>query len=193
MNTLKNFRPVNDYEKELIIDSIGKISPNSKAIFEDGLYDYYLIFKHNKQLKNRLQIYLVTHDKAKIESLNNLHAKIHSIGLYFGFINKGIFYLSLEGAEFFYKKGFLSEIKYVYLNKTGEKSVLYGNNILKSMITKTSTKLLKDDFLLIFNEYNEILAIGLSKTERNIIDKLKPKDIVAINLRDKGYYLRTPQ
>ena len=61
------------------------------------------------------------------------------------------------------------------------------------MITKTSAKLQRDDFLLVFNEFNEILAIALSKTESNIIDKLKPKEIIALNLKDKGYYLRTPQ
>ena len=193
MSTLKNFRPVNDYEKKLIIDSISKISSNSEIIFDDSLYEYYSIIKHNKNQKNRLQIYLLRQNKAKIKGLNNLHAKIHSIGLYFGFIYRGIFYLSLEGAEFLYKKGFLSEIKLIYLNKRGEKSVLYGNNILKSMITKTSAKLQRDDFLLVFNEFDEILAIALSKTESNLIDKLKPKEIIALNLKDKGYYLRTPQ
>jgi ribosome biogenesis protein Nip4 len=61
------------------------------------------------------------------------------------------------------------------------------------MISKTSAKILKDDFLLIFNELNEILAIALSKTESKIVDKLRPKEIIALNLKDKGYYLRTPQ
>jgi ribosome biogenesis protein Nip4 len=193
MSPLKNFRPVNDYEKELIIDSISKISSNAKAIFDDSLYEYYSIFKSNKEQKDKLQIYLIRQNKMGIKNLDNLYDKIRSIGLYFGFIFRGIFYLSLEGAEFLHKRGFLSEIKCVYLNQRGERSILYGNNILKNMISKTSAKILKDDFLLIFNELNEILAIALSKTESKIVDKLRPKEIIALNLKDKGYYLRTPQ
>jgi hypothetical protein len=47
--------------------------------------------------------------------------------------------------------------------------------------------------LLIFNELNEILAIAQSKYESKNLQQLKPKDIIAFNLSDKGIYLRKKQ
>jgi len=46
---------------------------------------------------------------------------------------------------------------------------------------------------LIFNRNDEIIALAQSKYNYQNIQKLKPKEIIAINLNDKGYYLRRNQ
>ncbi len=61
------------------------------------------------------------------------------------------------------------------------------------MVTKTPSNLQKGDLLIIFNDMNEILAIAQSKVERESLKQLKPKNIIAINLSDKGIYLREKQ
>ena len=61
------------------------------------------------------------------------------------------------------------------------------------MIVKTSSNLEKGDFLLLFNESDEFIAIGQSKVDFNTLQHLQPKDTVAINLSDKGIYLREKQ
>jgi hypothetical protein len=61
------------------------------------------------------------------------------------------------------------------------------------MIIKTSPNFRKSNFLLIFNNQNDLLAIAQSKVEFSDLEQLRPKDEVAFNLSDKGYYLREKQ
>ena len=61
------------------------------------------------------------------------------------------------------------------------------------MVIKTSKNLQEKDFLLVFNEMNELLAIAQFIVESNVLQYLKPKDIIALNLSDKGIYLREKQ
>jgi ribosome biogenesis protein Nip4 len=61
------------------------------------------------------------------------------------------------------------------------------------MVIQISTKLNKNDFLLIFNQNNELIAIAISKVDYNLYQRLNPNDLVALNLVDKGYYLRVKQ
>ena len=138
-------------------------------------------------------IYLISNYLQEQINLNELNDKIYSLSLYFGFIKRSGFYISLEGTEFLYKRGIFSDNKFVYVTKKGEKSILYGNDILKDMVIKTPSNLQKGDFLIIFNEMNEILGIAQSKVERESLKQFKPKNVIAINLSDKGYYLRKKQ
>jgi len=98
--------------------------------------------------------------------------------------------LSIEGAEFLYISNFFTDFKKLILNENGEKSILYGNNILKKMLVHSPIDLKKTDFLLLLNENDEILGLGFSQTNNEQILNLKPSDLIALNLSDKGYYLR---
>lgn len=188
-----NFREINEIEKEIIIQSLSKISPNIIQFIIRSKNMLYISLKKGNSKTNYPSIYLASNYFQEEIDLIEFNDKIYSVGLYFGFIKRGRFYISLEGAEFLYKKVILSDIKFIYVNKKGEKSILYGNDILKEMVTKTPSNLQKGDLLIIFNDMNEILAIAQSKVERESLKQLKPKIVIAINLNDKGIYLREKQ
>ena len=118
---------------------------------------------------------------------------IISAGIYFGFIKKNKFRLSLEGAEFLLNLHFFSERHLATVNNDGEKAILYGNQILRKMIVKISNKVKKNDFILVFNQSNELICIARSQVNFEDIRNLKNNDIIAFNLIDKGYYLRKKQ
>ena len=101
--------------------------------------------------------------------------------------------LSLEGAEFLLNLNFFSERYQLIVNNDGEKAILYGNKILKKMIIKISNKLKKNDFLLVFNQSNELICIARSQVDFEDIQNIKTNEIIAFNLIDKGYYLRKKQ
>ena len=188
-----NFRKINEIENKIISESLTKISPQILKFLTESKKDLYIsIIESNRKTKYP-RVYLVSNDFLKTIDLNRLKDKIYSINLFFGFIKKSVFYLSLEGAEFLYQQGNLLDLNRILLNEKGEKSILYGNNVLKNMIIKTSPNLEKGDFLLIFNESDEIIAIGQSKVDINTLQPLQPKDTIAINLSDKGIYLREKQ
>lgn len=192
MSNLQNFREINDYEKQIIVDSLLKISTDFLGVIEKFKIYLYILTNSSLSKDKFPKIFLITkhqHLRLKLSHFD----KILSAGLYFGFIKKGNFLLSLEGADFLYKQGILSNIKCIQVNRKGENSILYGNNILKNMVIKTSNNFQKKDFLLVFNELNEFLAIAQFKIESNVLQYLKPKDIIALTLSDKGIYLREKQ
>ena len=61
------------------------------------------------------------------------------------------------------------------------------------MIIKFPVNLRQKDLLLIFNKNDEILALAQFKFDYQDIQEAKPKDVIAINLIDKGMYLRVSQ
>ena len=147
-----SFRQINETEGKIIVKSISKISFNISQFLERSKKKLYIsIIVSNLKPKYPI-IYLISDDIMKNLNFIEVENKIYSAGLYFGFIKKGNFYLSIEGAEYLYKQGNLSDLKRINLNIDGEKSVLYGNNILKNMVAETPSNLQVGDFLLIFKE-----------------------------------------
>ena len=193
MKDFENFRHINHHEKEIISNSILRLSSSLLPFFENNERFFYISI--NKQTsRNRFpQIYLVSEEFKRF--LKNLisYDNICSAGLYFGFIKRGKFFISIEGAEFLYLQELFPKSLRVYVNERGEKSVLYGNNILKKMLIMKAFDFKKKDLLLILNKSNEIIAIGQSQVEGEQIHNLKPLDLIAVNLNDKGTYLRENQ
>jgi len=139
-------------------------------------------------------IFLVSHDFNKI--LNKISEKhlIEHIGIYFGFIFKGEFYLSLEGAEFIYydlKKYLINKSKSVNLedsdifwkvlglkrlivSESASKSFMYGNNLKMEDIIKMIPEKLtfnRKDVVFILDSDMNFLGIGL--IFKKISDKKK--------------------
>lgn len=192
MKNSNKIRPINLTEKEIIRNSLNKLDPN---LFNSLTEEYliYICFNPIWKSKEFPSIFLISQQQHNFMKSFENQDDIFSVGLYIGFIKQGIFLVSLELVEFVYKKGFLSDVKFIVVNPKGEKAILYGNNMLKRMISKTSNNFQAGEILIIFNELNEILAIALSKVESISLENCGPKDIIAINLSDKGYYLRAKQ
>ena len=191
MTDIKEFRPINGIERKIILESLSNISANVSKII--GKIGDSLYISLNSSQKEYPQVFSVP--KSIHETLREINkvSKISSAGLYFGFIKKGKFLISLEGTEFLHNSGTFSNAKKILINEKGEKSILYGNNILKQMIEKLPEELHKNDFLLVFNQKKELVAISTALCDSISYKDLKPKEIVAINLIDKGYYLRKKQ
>ena len=193
MSDLKDFREINSFEKKIIFHSLSTNSSKILQNLDDLQYFLYISFKQNETRNNYPEVFLITNDQKRFLDLINVKNIIHSVGLYFGFFKKDSFFLSLEGAEFLYKDKIFSEFQQLILNKNGEKSFLYGNNISKKMIEIIPQNLKNKDFLLVFNNLSEIIGISQSQCDSQIIHTLKSKEIIATNLNDKGMYLRKPQ
>ena len=193
MNDSKNFRPINNYEKNIIGNSLSQISIKFILILDEKLYDLYILLNSPIIKGIQLPIYLIKARNKDLKQLLQLTSHIYSMGLYFGFIKKGFFFLSLEGAEFLYRNKYILEKNQIIVNIQGEKSILYGNNILKKMLSNFSLELKINDLVVVLNELNEILAISIIKVDGNNFYNLESDDIIALNLIDKGYYLRKNQ
>ena len=192
MSETLEFRKINEIEEKIIITSLTKISSDFQQIINN--FKKILYFSTESLTSRSIfpNIFLISKDQYPL--LQSLKSdRIISAGLYFGFIKKGNFHISLEGAEFLFKNNILSDLKKLYVNDKGEKSILYGNNILKNMIIKFPISLRKKDLLLVINKYEEVLALVRSKFDYQDIQEVKLKDIIAINLIDKGIYLRVSQ
>lgn len=190
-NTIR-FRKINEIEKQIIFTSLSNISTELSQMMENLRHFLYISLESSISKNKFPNVFMISKDQYKIlRSLNK--DKITSAGLYFGFIKKGDFYLSLEGTEFLYKNNIFSDLKRLHVTDKGEKSILYGNNILKNMIPIITSSLKQNDLLMIFNRNDEIIALAQSKFNYLDTKGAKLNDIIAINLTDKGYYLRVSQ
>ena len=193
MRDLNIFRLINKIEKSIINDSLLKISSKVASFFKKSDYQFYIFFNEEQVESKFPLIYLVSYENNEILEERLKYEKIHSAGIYFGFIKKGVFHLSLEGADFLQDKQLLADSNQIVISVEGEKSILYGNDIPKSFIAKVPQELKKNDFLVVLNQHNELIALAVSEIDYSLFDKLKLSQNVAQNLIDKGYYLRRKQ
>ncbi|TFG24717.1 MAG: hypothetical protein EU529_03220 [Promethearchaeota archaeon] len=193
MKNLKNFRIVNDTEKKIIINSLSKISTNILQILGKVEFKLFILLKDLSSKNKFPSIFLVPNNLREFLDTIEFNRNVDSAGLYFGFIKRNQFFLSLEGAEFLNNLNCFSEKDQIQVNDDGEKAILYGNKILKKMIIKISSNLGKKEFLLVFNRLNELIAIARSQIDYKTSQNLNITDLIALNLNDKGYYLRREQ
>ena len=190
---LRKFRVINKIEKNIITNSISKISNKALQVLENMKFSLFISFNPISIEDNFPSIYLLPNDITKIVVDNEGEAEISSAGIFFGFIKINQFYLSLEGAEFMYKQNLFPKNYQLVANAEGEKAILFGNTILKRNIISLPPTLKKNELLIIFNQSIEMISLALSQVDYSTSQELKPNDKIAINLVDKGYYLRKKQ
>lgn len=193
MNNTKNFRIVNKTEKNLIFSSLLKILPQIYSVLKKIDFELLISFNNLNGREKFPKIYFAPKDLTKLVDSFQSEITISSIGVYFGFIRKNRFFLSLEGTEFLNKLKLFNKKQQLIVNSDGEKSILYGNHIIKRYLLEIPKNLEKNNFLLVFNNSNELISIAFSQVNFDSISNLKPNDIIAKNLMDKGYYLRKAQ
>jgi ribosome biogenesis protein Nip4 len=190
---LNTFRLINKIENSYITNSLLKLSTEVLSYIKKKDYRFYIFIDDEQALSKFPFIYLVSSINSNILEERLKNENIKAAGIYFGFIKKGIFHLSLEGVEFLHNHQVLPNGNKIAISEKGEKSILYGNDILKSVITMIPTELKKDDLLAVFNQNKEIIAIARATIDSSSFQNLKLNQKVAQNLVDKGYYLRKRQ
>ena len=193
MNETRIFRRINAIETKIIANSIKTISIELLPIFDNLNELLYILINKSTTKNDYPSIYLITDKQQKFFDDIYFLNRMYAAGLYFGFLKKGDFYFSIEGVEYIYNNGIFTGFKKLYLTESGEKSFLYGNNIVKSMVRKSPDSLEEKDFLLIINKFEEIVGLGISRANINTISNLNSNDVFAINVSDKGQYLRKRQ
>ncbi|NVM44953.1 MAG: hypothetical protein HWN79_08545 [Candidatus Lokiarchaeota archaeon] len=193
MTNTRIFRQINSIETSIIATTFNNISPELSHTLENMKNLLYILINNSTTQKDYPSIYLITDQQQKLLNETIIINLIYSAGLYFGFLKKGIFYFSIEGVEYLCKNGIFTDFKQLHLTKGGEKAFLYGNNVLKKMVRKSPNNLKEKDFLLILNRIDEIVGLGISQVNNETILNIKPNDVFAINISDKGQYLRKKQ
>ncbi|MFX1427603.1 MAG: NIP7 N-terminal domain-related protein [Promethearchaeota archaeon] len=193
MTQLKAFRKINTFEKSIIVNTLSKVVQNSDLLIKNLQKRLYISFDISVTKNLNPSVYLMTSDHTNLIDKFKADLQICSAGLYFGFLKKENFRLSLEGAEYLVKNEDCFKEQILVINSKGEKSILYGNDIYKEDVLKLPTKLRKGELLIIYNSQNEIGAIAQSIVDKKAFKNLNPKSKIALNLVDKGYYLRTNQ
>ena len=188
-----NFRKINEFERNLIFKTLENISSNFSLFLDENKSSLYISFNKSDSNDKYPSVLLISAELNELIDKSKFKNNIMSAGVYFGFVKNNKFFLSLEGAELLHNFRIVNDNNYIYVNDEAEKAVLYGNPIRKEMITSVSKDLKKESLLLIFNLSNELISIAQSLVNYENYQKTTTKETIAINLVDKGYYLRKKQ
>jgi len=187
------FRKLNKNEKKIVKDSLHNISDKIWEYFLEEQYEIYIKISESKKNKTSLELFLVPQQlEPEINKIKNL-TTINFTGIPLGFIKNKRLFLSLETAELLFNLHKIDPRIILILNENGEKSVLYGNPIKKSMILEISSEVQANRIVFLINKNQEFLGLGLIKANYEKYRKLKNNDNIALNLVDKGSYLRRDQ
>lgn len=187
------FRKLNKNEKKIVKDSLHNISDKIWEYFLEEQYEIYIKISESKKNKTSLELFLVPQQlEPEINKIKNL-TTINFTGIPLGFIKNKRLFLSLETAELLFNLHKIDPRIILILNENGEKSVLYGNLIKKSMILEISSEVQANRIVFLINKNQEFLGLGLLKINYEKYRKLKNNDNIALNLVDKGSYLRRDQ
>ncbi len=187
------FRKLNKNEKKIVKDSLHNISDKIWEYFLEEQYEIYIKISESKKNKTSLELFLVPQQlEPEVNKIKNL-TTIDFTGIPLGFIKNKRLFLSLETAELLFNLHKIDPRIILILNENGEKSVLYGNPIKKSMILEISSEVQANRIVFLINKNQEFLGLGLLKANYEKYRKLKNNDNIALNLVDKGSYLRRDQ
>lgn len=193
MDKKKFFRPINKFEYTIINNSLRDSFPELLSFIESGENFIYIQERGLFLKENYPKIYVISERIKKVIEEFHIDNCINSSGLYFGFMKRGRFFISLEAIDYFFNKKIISVYQKVKLNEKGKKSFLYGNKITKNMIIQETSHFKAHNFLLVFDKNNELMGIAKSLIDYKDFQILKPKNIIALNLNNKGYFLRKEQ
>ncbi len=179
------------FKKELsrILDYLSIITNNIGELSTTHSMSFYVLPDIKKEDFD--QVFLISETLSQFFENHKPILNIAYTGIFFGYLIKSKFNLSLEGSEFLFQNRFFKAQHIVCVNEKGEKKILYGNDLEKNMVIHQSTDILRSSFLLIINSYKEVLAMG-----ELIVDFFETQNndkVIARILTDKGYYLRVKQ
>ncbi|TFF85155.1 MAG: hypothetical protein EU518_01625, partial [Promethearchaeota archaeon] len=183
--------------KKIVLNTFSEISDEVKFFFNENQNQFYVVIFKDDTTNRYPSIFFVS--KSLIETFEKLElkSKVISLGIFLGFIKHGHLNLSIEGAEFLDMKNLLPMKRKFNVNKNLERSILYGNDITKSMINTSFfdniSSLKEGDLVFIFNINDEFLCISKTRINGIELKNVEGNKIVFQNLIDKGYYFRKHQ
>jgi ribosome biogenesis protein Nip4 len=187
------FRESSEFEKKLILQALETISAKLKSYIRARQHQLFLLIPKGEKNIIYPQVFFIPESIIKIIHQIQEIANIREAGVYLGFIKRGKFHLSIEGAELFTSLQLIKEKEMFVLNQEGTKAILYGNNIKKKMVKSFPDKLEKDMIYFTLSPSKELIALGLSLKGKAEVETLGDKKEIVLNLIDKGYYLRQDQ
>jgi len=192
-NFLEIFRKVNENEKKIVKNSLYNISNKIWEYILEEKYEIYIRISESKQNKTSFELFLIPQQLEPVTNKIKNLATIKFSGIPLGFIKNKRLYLSLEAAELFFNLHKIDSRNLLILNENGEKSVLYGNPIKKGMILEISSEIQVNNIIFLIDKNQEFLGLGLSKINYEDYRQFENEDEIALNLVDKGSYLRKDQ
>ncbi|RLI79318.1 hypothetical protein DRP05_04450 [Archaeoglobales archaeon] len=115
----------------------------------------------------------------------NLRDKLVFAGIKVGEVGKR-FRFSLEGSYYIARK----KRKRVYVNDRGEMLFLYGRDIFSASVVKVTDDVRENDVVMVCNRDGDVLGIGKSRFNAEIMRSVDENRVVVENLVDRGEYLR---
>lgn len=97
--------------------------------------------------------------------------------------------------RFFLKIGALNILsqfatRKVWIKWSAEMNFLYGNNVLKSHVLKTTEDLRTNEIVFLYNPKDVLLGFGITARDMTSFDKAEHNSLFVIRQCDKGEYLR---
>ncbi|KAI4836626.1 60S ribosome subunit biogenesis protein NIP7 [Plasmodium brasilianum] len=166
-------RPLNDQETMLVFKKLSKfLGNNLLSMLSYNNEEYVLRADIAKQAKsiNKNSLMSLGTCLGKFTKANNFFLKITSLSLL---------------SEFCIHK--------IWLKESGEKSFLFGNNVIKSHLLKISDNIKKGDGVMVLSMNDNPIGFGVSMRNTQDIKILNVMDIILIHQGDIGEYLRSEE
>lgn len=169
-----------------IINSTEQIKIFKKLASFIGDHNITSFLNNRKVYLHNQSIYLINKNILKCISTIPKNEILH-MGLMLGKLTKTQnFYLHVSSLNSLSKYC----LNKVWIKKSAEMNVLYGNNIQKAHIFKISDELLVNSSVIIYNQDDIILGFGITSKDSNGIDRMTGSSIAIIIQSDNGIYLR---
>ncbi len=78
----------------------------------------------------------------------------------------------------------------IVVSRQGAEALTYGRSILKHSVMETGQDLKRGQYVLVMNENGECLGLAVLSVDTEKLHRLSPKELVAKNVMDVGWYIR---
>ncbi|RLI76249.1 hypothetical protein DRO97_01285 [Archaeoglobales archaeon] len=146
-----------------------------------------IVIREKEVNRNKVkEVLLISKDLLEfLEEKRDLRNKLTFAGIKVGEVGKR-FRFSLEGSYYIAKK----KRKRVYVNDKGEMLYLYGRDIFSASVVKVTDDVRENDTVMICNKDGDVMGIGKSRFNADVMRSVEEDKVVVGNLVDRGEYLR---
>ena len=207
------FVTLNSTNIKMIKDYFKTVAPNLYDLFAQS--NNYVLYQFEGRTRD---VFLVPTSMSRTVRKLSKDLPLMHAGIHLGYVRPKrthsgyvrAFFLSYEGGRFIYEfiinnhPELLKDIQTIQLNAKGERSFLYGKEIIFEDVISNTSKLIKKKIIFVLNQKNNYIGIALLLVKQ--AGKKKPEEpgqktwdvhsrsqnftVSLMNLIDAGYYLR---